>query len=304
MQASEICHVETTAFHNQLGGEDYPFEAGRYWLFTSKLCPFAHRAEIMRTLTGINEHIGQTIAGSIQTAKGWNLEERYLGPDSACSPIVAKRLPEIYEIADPGYSGRASMPVLFDTKTNTIVNNESAEIVRQFDAIAVQHFGRPTLYPADKRELIDELIDTLANDYITPIYRAGFANDQQTYQAHLDQVFAFLETLDQTLEKSGPYLGGEQLTLADVHAFPHLSRFDSVYHTLYRLNLKFLCDYPYIADYLGRLGEIPAFAGSLDIQASKDGYFLSWNQPTNGNFVPAGPPVDPRSGIAIAGQSV
>ncbi len=305
MKANEICHVETTAFHNKLGGEDYPFETGRYWLFTSKLCPFAHRTEIMRTLSRLNEHIGLTIAGSVQTAEGWNLEERYEGPDSSSSPVVAaKRLPAIYEIAAPGYTGRASLPVLFDTKTNTIVNNESAEIIRQFDELSMQHYDNPTLYPKNKCKLIDEMIDRLGNDFITPIYRAGFASDQQTYLSYFNQVFAFLDTLDQHLGASGPYIVGEQLTLADVHAYPHLARFDAVYHSLYRLNQKFLCDYPHIADYLGRLGEIPAFADSLDIQATKAGYFLSWNQPTNGYFVPAGPIVNPRSGLTLTSQSV
>lgn len=304
MQANEICHVETTAFHSELGSEDYPFEPGRYWLFTSKLCPFAHRAEIMRSLSGLNEHIGQTIAGSVQTSQGWNLEEIYQGAESTPSPVVAvKRLPEIYQIAEPGYTGRASLPVLFDTKTNTIVNNESAEIVRQFDKLAVQHCDSTTLYPADKRKLIDELIDALANDFITPIYRAGFASDQKTYLVYFDQVFNFLDTLDQSLGKSGLYIAGEQLTLADVHAYPHLARFDTAFHSLYRLNLKFLGSYPRIADYMGRLGKIPAFAGSLDIQALKDGYFLSWNQPTNGHFVPAGPIVNSRSGISIDSES-
>lgn len=300
MKTHEICHVETTSFHNELDSKDYPFESGRYWLFTSKVCPFAHRTEIIRTLLHLNKHIGITIAGSVQTAEGWNLEKRYEGADSAETPVMGiNRLPEVYSLAAPAYDGRASIPVLFDTRTNTIVNNESAEIIRQLNDIAVRHFDRVTLYPIEKQTLIDNLTKTLAESFIGPLYRAGFAKDQQTYLLNLEQVFAFLNKFEQHLKQSGTYLTGNQLSLADIHAYPHLSRFDAVYHSLYRLNLKFLCDYPQITGYMKRLGKIPAFANTLDIEATKEGYFLSWNQPSNGYFTPAGPIVDPASGIAI-----
>lgn len=300
MKSNEICHVETTFFHNKLDSKNYPFETNRYWLFSSKLCPFAHRTEIVRALLELTDFIGLTIAASVQTAEGWNLDERYETPDSSRSPVDGvSRLPAIYELSTTDYSARASVPVLFDTKTNTIVNNESAEIIFQFNELAVRHFDHPSLYPSEKRELIDELINQLANDFINPIYRAGFAEDQQTYHSNFELVFAYLNKLNQHLSKSGPYIAGDQLTLADVHVFPHLSRFDSAFHSLYRLNHKYLGDYPHITDYMSRLSEISAFAGTLDIQALKEGYFLSWNQPTNGHFVPEGPIVDPLSGIAI-----
>ena len=300
MKTNEICHVETTFFHNKLDSKKYSFETGRYWLFTSKLCPFAHRAEIVRLLLGLSEEINLTIAASVQTDKGWNLDERYESIDSACSPVDGVgRLPAIYELSVPNYTGRASVPVLFDTKTNTIVNNESAEIILQFDDIAERHFNYSSLYPADKRELIDELINELENEFIGPIYRAGFAKNQQVYHLNYLKVFAYLDKLEQHLAEIGSYATGDQLTLADVHAFPHLSRFDSVFHSLYRLNFNYICDYPNVSGYMARLGEIPAFADTLDIQALKEGYFLSWNQPTNRHFVPEGPIVNPRSGIAI-----
>jgi glutathionyl-hydroquinone reductase len=300
MSANEICHVETTTFHNELGNEDYPLEKDRYWLYTSKVCPFAHRTEIMRALTGLTEHIGLTIAGAVQTEQGWDLGGRYESADSAASPVAGmNRLPDIYKLAAPDYLGRASVPVLFDTKTNTIVNNESAEIIRQFDKIATQHFEHTTLYPKDKQTLIDELITELADELITPIYRAGFAKDQQTYRSYFEKVFACLTKVDKRLGDTGPYITGDNLTLADVHAYPHIARFDAAYHSLYRLNKHFIRDYPNITDYMTRLGEIPAFGETLDVQAVKNGYFLAWNQPTEGNFTPLGPEVNPRSGIAI-----
>ncbi|MDX2348972.1 MAG: glutathione S-transferase C-terminal domain-containing protein [Porticoccus sp.] len=301
MSANEICHVEITSFHNELGGEDYPFEKDRYWLFTSKVCPFAHRTEIMRALTGLTDHIGLTIAGTIQTEQGWDLGGRYESADSSASPIAdIYRLPGIYKLASPDYLGRASVPVLFDTKTNTIVNNESSEIIRQFDQVATQHFEHSTLYPTDKQRLMGELINELADEFINPIYRTGFAKDQATYQLYFEMVFTYLTKLDKRLGETGAYIAGDQLTLADVHAYPHLARFDAAYHSLYRLNKNFIRAYPNITDYMRRLGEISAFGDTLDVQAFKEGYFLAWNQPTEGYFTPAGPEVNPRSGVAIA----
>lgn len=300
MSANEICHVEITTFHNELDSEDYPFENDRYWLYTSKVCPFAHRTEIMRALTGLTDYIGLTIAGAVQTEHGWDLGGRYESADSTTSPIAGiNRLSEIYKLAAPDYIGRASVPVLFDTKTKTIVNNESSEIIRQFDQIATQDFEHTTLYPKENQSLIDVLIKELAVELITPIYRAGFAKDQQTYQSYFEKVFAYLTKLDKRLGETGPFITGDNLTLADVHAYPHLSRFDAAYHSLYRLNKNFIRDYPNITYYMTRLGEIPAFGETLNVQAFKDGYFLAWNQPTEGNFTPVGPEVNPRSGVAI-----
>ena len=301
MSTNELCHVTSTSFHDTLGGAKYPFESGRYWLFTSKLCPFAHRTELARKLTGLDRHIGLTIAGSVQTEKGWNLAEIYPGAGNSSSPVQQiDRLPGIYSLASPTYTGRASVPVLFDTKTQTIVNNESAEIIRMFDSVALEVTGHQTLYPTSQRAGVDEIILSLNDELISPLYRAGFAKDQDEYDANCSKVFTALGKLDAHLASTGPYIAGEELTLADVHAYPHLSRFDAIYHSLYRLNRHFISDYSNIAEYLGRLGAIAAFADTLDLQASKNGYFLSWNQPTHASFVPAGPIVDPSSGVKLA----
>jgi putative glutathione S-transferase len=298
MKTNEVCHVGPTFFHAEIGDESYPVEDNRYWLFTSKLCPFAHRTEIVRALKGVEDKVGLTIAGSVQTVAGWNLGARYESEHSAPSPVVGvSRLPGVYEHAAPGYDGRASVPVLFDTKTGTIVNNESAEIIRQFDRIFTRE-GSDSLYPEEKRAEVDEVSRFLEEVLISPIYRAGFAKDQETYQRNFDSVFFALDALEERLAQGGPFLLGDRLTIADVHAFPHLARFDAVYHSLYRLNAKFLRDYPKLSEYLERLGKIPAFGDTLDVEAVKDGYFLSWNQPTEGTFVPSGPPVDPRSGVS------
>ncbi len=302
MSTNELCHVTTTSFHNTLGSTKYPFESGRYWLFTSKLCPFAHRTELARKLTGLDRHIGLTIAGSVQTEKSWNLSEIYTGDGNSPCPVAQiDHLPGIYTLASPDYTGQASIPVLFDTKTQTIVNNESAEIIQMFDSVAVEIADHHTLYPKSQCTDIDEIIRSLNDDLISPIYRAGFASDQADYDVNFNKVFTALSKLDSHLAHTGPFIAGETLTLADIHAYPHLSRFDAIYHSLYRLNKNFIYAYTNIAAYLSRLGAIPAIADTLDLQASKDGYFLSWNQPTNANFVPEGPAVDPRSGVAVTG---
>ena len=295
----ELCHVGQTDFHAALGDEAHPVEPDRYWLFTSKLCPFAHRTEIVRALKGVQDQVGLTIAGPVQTSAGWNLAERHRSDDSAPSPLEGvTHLPGVYAHAAPGYAGRASVPVLFDTRTGTIVNNESAEIIRQFDRVFTSDDSE-ALYPEEARGEIDDLSRFLEDALIAPIYRAGFAADQTTYQTNHDLVFLALDTLEERLTAVGPHLLGDRLTLADVHAFPHLARFDAAYHSLYRLNTRFVRDHPALSEYMARLGEIPAFGDTLDIDALKAGYFLSWNQPTEGTFVPAGPPVDPRSGIAL-----
>lgn len=304
MNTDEVCHVTATDFHNEIGCSAYPFESRRYWLFTSKLCPFAHRTEIVRRLSGMSQHIGLTIAGSIQTEKGWDLGEIYAGGGNSPAPVAdVDRLPDIYALASPGYTDRASVPVLFDLKTDTIVNNESAEIIRMFDSLAVKHLDHQTLYPKAMREKVDEMIRLLNDDFISPIYRAGFASDQDSYEENYNKVFAALDALEAHFAEDEPFIAGAELTLADVHAYPHLSRCDAIYHGLYRLNKRFISEYSNITAYLNRLGTIPAFSDSLDLPASKEGYFLSWNQPTNAKFVPVGPVVNLRSGVAIATAS-
>lgn len=301
MKPNELCHVATTTFRNEIGSVMYPFESGRYWLFTSKLCPFAHRTEIVRQLSGMDQHFGLTIAGSVQTRLGWDLGEIYAGEGNTSSPVAGiDRLPDLYKLASSGYTGRASVPVLFDTKTQTIVNNESAEIIRILDSLAVVYLGFKTINPDFNRDEVDAMTGYLNEEFIKPIYLAGFASDQSDYQANYDKVFAALDLLERHFARTGPFLVGQELTLADVHAYPHFARFDAIYHTLYRLNRNFIYEFAHIAEYLDLLGSIPAFSDTLDLQASKEGYFLSWNQPTNAHFVPAGPIVDSRSGVALA----
>lgn len=299
MSDEEFCHVDVTSFHNQIGSEQYPFEAGRYWLFTSKLCPFSQRTEIARIRAGLESYIGLTIAGPTQTEKGWNLAEYHLADGSQPSPLAQiDRIPQVYELAQPGYSGAMSVPVLFDTKTHTIVNNESSEIVQMFDALAVTHLDGVSDYPLPLREDIDATCRFLAEDLISQVYKAGFAKSQTDYDGAADRVFAALATLNDRLSTGGRFLVGDHITLADIHAFPHLARFDAVFHSLYRLNHAFIRDYDHLGSYLARVSKETGFGRTLNIDATKQGYFKSWNQPSNAAFVPIGPEVDPATGVA------
>ncbi len=296
MSTAELCHVETTSFHQSLGSKTFPVEDGRYWLFTAKICPFAHRTEIVRVLKGLESDIGITIAGSIQSEQGWPLSQRYPGHGSTDTPVSGTDfLPDIYQIASPGYTGRASVPVLFDTASRQIVNNESAEIIQQLDN---NYDTETTLYPLSKRDEIKQFSKWLSEELIGPIYHAGFAQQQTTHNEACNRVFDALDVLENHLAHGRRYAIGDRITLADVHTFPHLCRFDSVYHSLYRLNRYFLSDYPAISEYMERLGSLRAFSDTFDLEAMKEGYFLSWNQPTNGKFIPQGPPIDAATGLA------
>lgn len=303
MTNDEVCHVAETSFRSSLASTDFPVEPKRYWLFTSKLCPFAHRTEIARKVLKLEEFIGLTITGSVQTELGWNIGDRYLSDDSQPGPIEnIDRLPAYYELASPGYNERCSVPVLFDLVSQRIVNNESSEIIQQFNSLSSQHVnnqGAPELFPAQSKYDIERAVQFLNNDFITPIYLAGFAKSQSDYNDNADRVFNALAKLEQRLSDKRQFMLGDVLTLADIHAFPHLARFDGAYHSLYRLNRNFIRDFPFTAAYTQRLSQVPGFGDTLDISAMKEGYFLSWNQPTFGGFVPDGPMVNDQSGIAL-----
>ena len=292
----EICHVGRTSFHDEVGGGPFAPGAGRYWLFTSKLCPFAHRTEIVRVLKGLERCVGLTVAGSIQTEQGWDLTIPYRASNVSPNPLNGvARMPDLYELSSPGYSGRASVPVLFDKQTETIVNNESAEIVLQLNSAFDDYgdCGHPDLdlYPEAIRPAIDAVNGLLADEFIGPLYRAGFAQDQQSYEDAFDRVFAALDDLDGILADGRSYLTGRDLSLADVHAFPHLARFDPIYYSLYKLNLRHVSDYPHLSEYMERLWQEAAFRETFDLQAVKEGYYLSWNQPNPLGVVPKGPAI-------------
>ncbi|MBN9335498.1 glutathione S-transferase family protein [Devosia sp.] len=263
------------------GEAGFKAEAGRYHLYVALICPWASRTIIGRSLKGLNDVISMSVVEPELTDEGW----RFLTPD----PINgATYMHEIYTKADPTISGRATVPVLWDKKQNTIVNNESADILRMlnsgFGDLASSEYD---LYPEALRAEIDAL-----NDYIYPrlnngVYRAGFATTQIAYDEANADVFAALDDLEARLEGKS-FLLGDTLTETDIRAFVTLVRFDAAYHGLFKTNLKRIADYPNLQAYMLRVLAIPGIRETVDIDHIKRGYY-SIKTLNPGGIVPRGP---------------
>lgn len=216
------------------GSSGFKAEAGRYHLYVSLACPWAHRTLIMRELKGLNDAISVSIVDPIMSDKGWMFSKAPGAiPDSVNH---AQYLQEIYVKANPKYTGRVTVPVLWDKQTQTIVNNESCEIIRMFDVefaeLATQTID---LYPRELQQKIDETIDAIYLPINAGVYRSGFAMSQAAYEEAVTELFESLDRWETVLSKQR-YLCGEQLTEADVCMFVTLYRFDSVYHGHFKCN--------------------------------------------------------------------
>ncbi|NUB15857.1 glutathione S-transferase family protein [Azospirillum brasilense] len=277
-----------TQFRNWVradGSTPFQPEAGRYHLFVSLACPWAHRTLILRKLKGLEDVIGVTVVDPLMREEGWTFPE----PD----PITGStRLHEVYTKADPTYSGRVTVPVLWDRKTGTIVSNESAEIVRmlnrEFDA-----FGDASLdfYPAELAEEIDRLNAFVYDRVNNGVYKAGFATSQEKYEQAFDALFAALDELDERLAKQR-YLLGNRQTEADWRLFTTLVRFDAVYVGHFKCNLRRIADYPNLSGYLRDLYQVPGVAETVDFHHIKRHYYASHTMINPTGVVPKGPALD------------
>ena len=272
------------------GRGGFKAEAGRYHLYIARACPWAHRTAIFRELKGLQEMIGLSVTHWLMAENGWTFEPAPgVIPDSVNN---ARYLHQIYVKSEPGYSGRVSVPVLWDTNTQRIVNNESADIIRMLNSAFDGVGAAPgDYYPAELREEIDavnkRVYDTLNNG----VYKAGFAGTQEAYDEAVVPLFETLGWLEGKLTHS-PYLCGNRLTEADWRLFTTLLRFDPVYHTHFKCNLKRLTDYPALWAYARRLYQHPAVRPTVNFDHIKAHYFQShrWINPTG--IVPKGPIVD------------
>lgn len=232
-------HEIPTTFRDRVsadGSSGFKAEAGRYHLYVSLACPWAHRTLIMRELKGLNDAISVSIVDPMMSDKGWMFSEAPGAiPDSVNH---AQYLQEIYVKADPKYTGRVTVPVLWDKQTQTIVNNESKEIMRMFDVefapLATQKID---LYPHDLQQKIDETIDAIYMPINAGVYRAGFAREQAAYEDAVTELFESLDRWETILSKQR-YLCGDRLTEADICMFTTLYRFDSVYYGHFKCNLR------------------------------------------------------------------
>jgi putative glutathione S-transferase len=286
------------------GRAGFAAEAGRYHLYVSLACPWAHRTLIMRALKGLETAISVSTVHWLMLEDGWTFAE---GPGVAPDSVNGARfLRDVYTAADPHHTGRVTVPVLWDKRLGTIVSNESAEIVRMlnsaFDGIGAK---AGDYYPAELRSDIDAInarvYDTLNNG----VYKAGFATTQQAYEEALTPLFDTLDWLEQRLA-SQRFVAGNRLTEADIRLFTTLVRFDAVYYGHFKCNLRRIADYPNLWAYTRDVYQQPGVAGTVDFMHIKAHYYSSHRTINPTGIVPSGPLLDfgaPHQRAQISGSA-
>ena len=280
---------QQSSFRNWItpdGASGFKAEAGRYHLYVGLICPWASRTLIARKLKGLESAITVSVVNPGLTEQGWRFDG-YPGstPDHLHN---ATYLHEIYTRADPHVSGRATVPVLWDKHTDTLVNNESADIVRMLNSGFGALATGPDLYPEALRPEIDALNDQIYPALNNGVYRAGFATTQTAYESAFADVFTTLDSLESRLSDHRPYLHGAQFTETDIRAFVTLIRFDAAYHGLFKCNLKRIADYPNLQAFMLRVLNLPGIRDTVSIDHIKRGYYSIKNLNPLG-LVPVGP---------------
>jgi len=261
-------------------------ERGRYHLYAALTCPWATRVLIARKLKRLEDVVSVAIVEPAMTDQGWRFGDEMGADRDAVNG--ATYLHEIYSRADPHFTGRATVPTLWDRERRTIVNNESADLLRMFNSgFGALADDAVDLYPEDLRAGIDALNDEVYPSLNNGVYRAGFATTQEAYEEAFVRVFAMLDTLERRLA-AGPYLFGERLTEADIRVFVTLARFDAAYHGQFKCNLRRIADYPALSAYLQRLIGLPAFRETFNLDHIKRGYY-SIKALNPSRIVPLGP---------------
>lgn len=285
---------QTSSFRNWItpdgspgptGEGGFKAEAGRYRLYVALICPWASRTLIGRILKGLEALIPVTVVNPVLTDQGWAFGG-YPGVDA--DPLFgATYMHEIYTRADPHFTGRATVPVLWDMKQGVMVSNESADILRMFDtAFEGMAPSDLRLYPADLADQIDALNLRIYEGLNNGVYKAGFAGTQEAYDEAVDGVFAVLDELETRL--TGRFLFGEWLTETDIRTFVTLIRFDAAYHGIFKANRRQIADYPRLSAYMERILRLPGVAGTVNLDQIKAGYSsIKALNPTG--IVPAGP---------------
>ncbi len=267
------------------GTGGFSAEPGRYRLYVALICPWASRTLIARKLKGLEAAIPVTVVNPKLGDQGWRFGG-YRGADD--DPLFgAEFMHELYTRADPQYTGRATVPVLWDEKLDVLVNNESADILRMFDTAFERIVPSNTrLYPRDLSDEIDALNPRLYEMLNNGVYKAGFATSQAAYDEAVQGVFEMLDELEDRL--TGDFLFGDRLTESDVRAFVTLIRFDAAYHGLFKTNLRRIADYPRLSAYMDRILRVPGVAETVDLDHIKQGYYsIKALNPLG--IVPAGP---------------
>lgn len=265
--------------------DGFAAESGRYHLFVSLACPWAHRTLIFRALKGLEEHISVSVVKPEMLEHGWELCE-------SDQTDVLTYLFDLYKSADKEYSGRVTVPVLWDKQTKSIVNNESAEIIRMLNSAFDKLTGNTLdFYPEDKRDAINEVNALVYETINNGVYKVGFATKQGVYEKHLKALFNALDKIEARLSKQR-YLVGNDVTESDWRLFTTLIRFDSVYYGHFKTNLRQIESYPNLSNYLRDLYQQPGVDETVNFEHIKTHYYYSHDMINPTRIVPLGPKID------------
>lgn len=294
---------EEAQFRNWITADGAPgpsgeggFEAasGRYHLYVCMACPWAHRALILRKLKGLEDHISVSAVHPDMLSNGW----QFNGPAMPSDTPVGDQLfgydyhHQVYTRAQPDYTGRVTVPLLWDTRKDTIVSNESADIIRMLNSAFDQITGNTTdYYPEALRSEIDRINERVYHRVNNGVYKTGFATTQEAYEEAFDELFATLDWLDDLLAERR-YLAGARLTEADWRLFTTLVRFDAVYVGHFKCNLRRIADYPNLSNYLRELYQVPGISNTVDLTHIKRHYYYSHDTINPTRVVPKGPELD------------
>lgn len=272
------------------GDAGFKAEPGRYHLYVSHACPWAHRTMIFRTLKKLEDAISVSVVDYHMGENGWEFRDREGGTKDHIHGF--SKLWQVYTAADTRYSGRVTVPVLWDLKESTIVSNESSEIIRMLNS-AFDAFGDATLdfYPANLREDIDAINATVYDKVNNGVYKCGFATTQEAYEEHFNALFDTLDMLEKRLG-SQRYLVDGRLTEADWRLFTTLIRFDPVYVGHFKCNLRRIADCPHLIGFTRELYQMPGVAATVNMHHIKNHYYGSHGTINPTAIVPIGPEID------------
>ena len=272
------------------GSSGFKAEPNRYHLYVSLACPWAHRTTIYRKLKGLEDMISLSVVSPYMGENGWTFEEY---PGVIADPINhADKLYEVYIAAKPDYTGRVTVPILWDKKTNRIVSNESSEIIRMFNSAFDEVGALPgNFLPADKQAEIDEINTFVYHAINNGVYKTGFATTQDAYEEALFELFAALDNMEARLQDKR-YLTGDTITEADWRLFSTLMRFDAVYVGHFKCNIRRIVDYPNLWGYLRDLYQVPGIADTVNMDHIKTHYYGSHATINPTGIIPVGPALD------------
>ncbi len=285
---------QTTTFRDRIRDDpdaEYPAEAGRYHLYVSYACPWAHRTLLVRALNGLEDAISVSVVDPYRGEGGW----QFTPEKDGCTRdhlYDADYLRELYVEADPDATCRVTVPVLWDTETETIVNNESKEIMRMLNTAFTDIGTREAdLYPEGYQDDVDRIIEKIYEPINNGVYRAGFATKQAPYDEAIDDLFSALDHWDEVLADQR-YLAGDRFTEADIAMFTTLVRFDQVYHTHFMCNVQFIREYENLWPYLRDLYQTPGVAETVNMSHIKEHYYTTHPDVTPHGIIARGPDLD------------